>query len=63
MGRERVAAATGRDQVKIELDSAELDQLITALDHYIAYLKARDRDSRPHEAILAKLRKARGTRK
>jgi len=49
--------------MKLELDSAELDQLITALDHYIAYLKARDRDSRPHEAILAKLRKARGTRK
>lgn len=49
--------------MKLDLDPAELDQLITALDRYIAFLKVRMRDSRPHEAILAKLRTARGTRK
>jgi hypothetical protein len=30
--------------MKLALDAAEMDRLITARDHYIAYLKARDRD-------------------
>jgi hypothetical protein len=49
--------------VKTELSPEEVAKLIEALDHYIAFLKVRQRDSRPHEELLAKLRKTRGTRK
>lgn len=49
--------------MKLDLTPEEIEQMIAALEHYIAYLKVRERDQRPHEAILAKLRKARGARK
>lgn len=62
-GKDQGSDGTRGLPVKVDLTVEEIADLIAAVEHYIAYLKVRERDQRPHEALLAKLRKARGTRK